>query len=194
MEPRLTEIEFDEIIANLENLQEEITPEIEEEIRACAKKVTEAADPKFTYMMLPIYDREISGCPIEGNDIGEFLATSNQALLFAATLGNEVEEMLLGNGEDARAEAIMNACARAAIENVVGNFENDFAKAASYQGLFLTDRFCPGNGDMPAGEHQRICDILYTTKRIGLDIADAEDLTPRSWMSAIIGISEIPQR
>ena len=47
---------------------------------------------------------------------------------------------------------------------------------------------------MPAGEHQRICDILYTTKRIGLDIADAEDLTPRSWMSAIIGISEIPQR
>ena len=54
MEARLTELNFNEIFDVLGPLWQDITPEVEGQIRRCMTQVTEAAQPRLVYRRLKL--------------------------------------------------------------------------------------------------------------------------------------------
>ncbi len=129
----------------------------------------------------------------EGNDVRSMLATCREAVLLAATLGAASERMLLrAQAKDAAQAAILDAVLSAAIEAVCDAQEDALRKSCAEQGLFLTDRFSPGYGDMPMKQTREICAVLDAQRSIGLTVSHSGLMIPRKSVTAIMGICDTP--
>ena len=129
---------------------------------------------------------------IEGRDLRTLLRESTEIVLFAATLGAEVELLLRRAQLRDMAEAvILDACADCAIENVCDNFCADLAQEVAP--AHLTDRFSPGYGDLPLAHQRVIFDALNVTRRIGVTLTGSGLMLPQKSVTAILGIAPTPQ-
>lgn len=129
----------------------------------------------------------------DGKDIGRMLAGCSEAALLAATLGAQSERMLLR--EQARSSEgalLLDAALSAAIESVCDGAESRLRQEIESEGLYLTDRFSPGYGDMPIAQTKEICAVLDTPRAIGLTVSSSGIMMPRKSVTAIMGISKSP--
>lgn len=194
MEVRLTELNKNEILLYLGYRGQELTPEVSDQIDRCADLVRKAAKPLLVYRRLPVWEGQVSGFPMDGTDIAELLSPCQEAILMAATLGSQVERLLMRTEVTDMADAvIMDACASAAIENVCDHFEFDLREQLQAESLYLTDRFSPGYGDLPLSAQKAFCEALNTTRRIGLTVTPNNILVPRKSVTAVLGISNRPR-
>lgn len=194
MEARLTELNFNEILMYLGHRGQDITPEVEGQIRRCMEQVTEAAQPRLVYRRLELKDGAIPGLPLEGEDMRQLLSGCQEAVLMAVTLGPRVEQLLMRREVTDMADAvIMDACASTAVENVCDHFEFDLRDQLKEEGRYLSDRFSPGYGDLPLNTQPRLCAALDTARRIGLTVSANYIMVPRKSVTAILGISDTPQ-
>ena len=130
----------------------------------------------------------------QGVDVRKMLANCEEAVLLAATLGAQSERLLLRQQASDNAQAlIMDAVLSAAIEAVCDQQETLLRKEAACEGYYLTDRFSPGYGDMPIQQTREICDVLQTSRSIGLTVSYSGIMIPRKSVTAIIGLSRVPQ-
>lgn len=174
---------------------QECPAELEEQIHRCMDEVTKASDPRLVYRRLPVQDGQVTGLPLEGEDMRSLLVSCHEAVLLAATLGPRVEQLLMRREITDMADAvIMDACASTAIENVCDHFEFDLREQLEQEGLYLTDRFSPGYGDLPLDTQGRLCEALNTTRRIGLTVTPNYIMIPRKSVTAILGIADRPQK
>lgn len=195
MQPRLTSINYNEVLMYLGHRGQDVTPEIRQQIMTCLEQVKEKVQPRFVFRRLPVSDGEIIGFPMEGKDIRELLESCDEAILMAVTLGQAVEVLLRRSEVMDMADAvIMDACASAAVENVCDNLEADLRAELEKENLHLTSRFSPGYGDLPIFTQTKMCEILNAQKRIGLTVTDNYIMIPRKSVTAVMGISKRPQR
>ncbi len=195
MEPRLTELNHNEVLLYLGYKGQEIDPSLENQISRCIGKVMKTARPRLVYRRIPVLDGAIPPLVLEGNDIRELLSTCHEAIIMAATLGSEAETLLRRMEVMNMADAlIMDSAESTAIENVCNNFESDLRKELSADGLFLTDRFSPGYGDLPLESQKQISAFLDTEHRIGLTITENHLMIPRKSVTCIMGISRVEQK
>ena len=200
MEPRLTKLNDNEILKYLGYRGQKLTPEIEEQMALCEKRVAEAAAPRLTYKIVEVKrggadGSEIScgGVPLKGGDIRGMLEHCGRAVLVGATLGPDIERVLRRYEITNMADAlIMDACASTAVENVVNNFENDMRAAIESEGFYLTERFSPGYGDLPLDTQKSLVPALEMEKRIGVSLSSSMLMIPRKSVTAIMGISDVP--
>lgn len=158
------------------------------------EEIARAAEPRLVYRRLALAGGAIPGLPLAGEDIQGLLAESREAVLMAVTLGPGIERLLMRREVTDMADAvILDACASAAVENVCDHFEFDLRDALKGEGLYLTDRFSPGYGDLPLDAQARLCAALDTARRIGLTVSSNYIMVPRKSVTAILGISERPQ-
>lgn len=194
----LTELNFNEILMYLGYRGQELPPELEAQIRRCMDDVLKFSVPRLVYALVPVSFEEgrvkAGTLALEGNDIAGLLKESEQAVLLAATVGTQVSSYILKmQVKDMGSAMIMDACASAAIENICNNFEEDIRKQAQEKGLFLTDRFSPGYGDLPLSLQKDFCTMLNTSRRIGLTVSDNFLMVPQKSVTAIMGIAKTPQ-
>lgn len=131
----------------------------------------------------------------KGSDVGQMLNGCNSAILMAATLGAQSERLLLRHQAKSSAEAlIMDAVLSAAIEAVCDEQERVLRSEYGSKGLYLTDRYSPGYGDMPLEQTREICAVLQTEKSIGLTVSQSGIMIPRKSVTAILGVSNMPQK
>lgn len=195
MQARLTQLNYQEILMYLGHRGQECPMELEKQIHRCMEEVTKAAEPRLVYRFLPVREGQIQGFPLEGKDMQELLADCQQAVLMAVTLGPQVEQLLMRREVTNMADAvIMDACASTAVENVSDHFEFDLREQLEQEGKYLTDRFSPGYGDLPLHMQARFCDALNTGRRIGLTVTPNDIMIPRKSVTAILGISDRPQK
>lgn len=195
MEARLTQLNYQEILMYLGYRGQERPLELEQQIRRCMDEVTKSCQPRLVYRRLPVKDGEIVGFPLEGKDMKEILSSCQESVLLAVTLGPQIEQLLMRREVTDMADAlIMDSCASAAIENVCDHFEFDLREQLEREGRFLTDRFSPGYGDLPLHTQRRLCEALNTTRRIGLTVTPNYLMIPRKSVTAIMGISDHPQK
>ena len=129
----------------------------------------------------------------EGKDVRALLSPCREVVLMAATLGPESERMLLRfQAHDASDALLLDAVLSAAIEAVCDEAERKIRGELQAKGLYLTDRFSPGYGDMPAAQTRGICDVLNTVRAIGLTVSASGIMIPRKSVTAIMGVSESP--
>ncbi len=194
MEARLTKLNENEILLYLGYRGQECPPEVEKQIGRCVEAVTAVAVPRLIWRRLPLEEGALSMLPLEGKDISKLLENCQEAVLMAVTLGSGVERLLMQHEVTNMADAvIMDACASTAIENVANNFEADLREVLKAEGLFLTDRFSPGYGDLPLSVQKRFCAVLDTERKIGLSVSPSMLLIPRKSVTAVMGISKTPK-
>ncbi|MCD8190324.1 MAG: vitamin B12 dependent methionine synthase, activation domain protein, partial [Clostridiales bacterium] len=174
----------------------EVPPEPEADIAACSRRILETARPRLTYRVFPLDGGRLRGTDftLEGQDTQTLLAGCGEAVLMAATLGPDVETLLMRAQVTDMAKAlILDSCASTAIENVCDNFEADLTREYATRGLHLTDRFSPGYGDLPIGQQQGFCELLDTRRRIGLTVSQSGILIPRKSVTAVLGAADSPR-
>ncbi len=194
VEARLTEIPRSEVLRYLGYRGQSIDANLDRQIESCIQAVRQCAKPRLTYRITNLSDGLPNGLALEGGDIKALLEGCTSAIVMAATLGPEAEALLRRTEITNMADAvIMDSAQSAAIENVCDNFESDMRLSYRKEGLFLSDRFSPGYGDLSLSSQRSISEYLVAEKRIGLTVTQNMIMVPRKSVTCIIGISNSPR-
>lgn len=129
-----------------------------------------------------------------GEDIGTLLAECHQCALLAVTLGQGVDQLLrqLQVTNLARS-VVVDACASSMVEVLCNEVDKQCRTCYRAQGLWMTERFSPGYGDLPLATQSMLCNVLSTQKKMGLTVTNAGIMVPRKSITALIGVSRHPQ-
>lgn len=131
---------------------------------------------------------------LTGADAATFLKDCSSCIITAVTIGHRVDEELRRQQiTDMSSAVILDSCASSAVESICNQLETDLEKEYESRGLFLTDRFSPGYGDLPLSLQPAICSTLSTEKTIGLSVTGGIMMTPTKSVTALIGIADRPQ-
>ena len=164
-----------------------------------AALLTAALQPRFVFRYFDL-EQEADGFRVMGTDLmlrgrtaETMLAPCRRCVLMACTLGVEFDAMLRREQVRDMSRAVMlDACGSAWVESGCDPVEAE-VRAALPEGLYLTDRFSPGYGDLPLEHQHGICALLDAERRIGLHVTDSCLLNPMKSVTAVIGIADRPQ-
>ena len=174
--------------------------ELERELISSAALIEKAATPRVVEKICAINKTnrlELTelGLKLEGKAISALLHDSASCILFCATIGGGVEALIRKwQLKNLSFTAMLDACASSAIESLCDSVQARLTEFYSAQGFFLTDRFSPGYGDLPIEIQPALCSALDTARRIGVSVSKSGIMIPRKSVTAIIGISENPQK
>lgn len=166
------------------------------EIEAVSAKLRAVATPRAIHRAFSLEDTSLQGTTLclEGDDIAELLKTSHKCLLFALTLGRGVDQALQRlQIQNLSRAVVLDACASSMIECLCQDMDKAFRLQYQVEGVFLTTRFSPGYGDLPLYTQDALCALLESPKTIGLTVASNHLLNPSKSITAIVGVSHIPQ-
>ncbi|MCD7844531.1 MAG: methionine synthase [Oscillospiraceae bacterium] len=163
-----------------------------------AAALTEAVRPRYTYRIFEV-KRRGDGFYLPGADIllpGEsaarMLAECDRAALLACTLGAQFDALLRTEQARDMAQALLlDACGSAWVEAGCGEAERELQ--ARLPGVWLTDRFSPGYGDLPLALQPALCAVLDTQRRLGLCVTESLLMNPGKSVTAVIGLAARPQ-
>ncbi len=195
----LTGVNRNEVLKYLGYRGGDIGDEYRKRIDEIEKTVMDAALPKVCRIVRRIECNdplvfERTAAVFEGEDIKKHLKDCGECIFMAATLGSAVDALIRRFSAVNMADAVIcDACASGAIENVCDNYCKYLEKEYEARGLYLTERFSPGYGDLPIASQKYFPDILNTQKRIGLCLNRSMLLEPTKSVTALIGVSEKKQ-
>ena len=172
-----------------------VEPELMQTLRTLCRETAAALEPRAILRRFPLRDGDFDGTGFHprGRDARALLALCREGVLLAATLGAGSERMLLREQARGASRALLlDAVLSAGIEAVCDGIEARLREECEAQGLFLTDRFSPGYGDMPLEQTKEILGVLDAQKRIGLTVTATGLMMPRKSVTAVMGVSETP--
>lgn len=169
-------------------------------ILADIREMTELALRELQPRVVTLRRRILTGGTLEGTSlmpqgsaVRGMLSPCVEAVLMAGTLGAQSERLLLRmQAQDASRALLLDAVLSAGIEAVMDAREDALRSQIEKEGLYLTDRFSPGYGDMPMAQTREICEVLDAQRRIGLTLSQSGIMIPRKSVTAIMGISRTP--
>ena len=161
-------------------------------------KLTADLRPNFVFR---VFDLEFipEGVRFSGTNVlltgtiaAGMLKNCRRGALLACTLGSRFDLALLAmQARDMAQAALYDACGSAYVEEGCGMAEE--ALSARLPGLYLTDRFSPGYGDLPLDVQGDLCAALDARRRLGLTVTESALLNPVKSVTAVIGVAETPQ-
>lgn len=162
---------------------------------ACIPAVEGAADPRWTAREVPLLlfpgGVRLGEWDVESRALRDHLEGCGSALLFAATLGVEVDRLIArGSAGHIACAAGCQASAAALIEAVCDDACEQLS--GRYPGLFLRPRFSPGYADFPLPCQKQLLSLLDAPRKIGLTATDACLLAPSKSVTAVVGLSSAP--
>lgn len=171
-----------------------------QEIAWAMEELEKVATPRRTYQLFQIEKKpehialEGTNFVLEGKDMQTLLANCHQCILMAVTLGQGVDTLIrrLEITQLSRSVAV-DMCASSAVEEFCNDFDTELRQQWREKGLFFTDRFSPGYGDMPLSCQGPFCNLLSCQKLMGLTVTSNGLMVPRKSITAVIGISEEKQ-
>lgn len=121
----------------------------------------------------------------KGVSINNILKYSDEIIIFAATLGQEVDKQINKlKYKNLTEMLILDACASEMIEKILDKLEEEI----KIDGFHLAPRYSPGYGDLSLDYQKDILKILDATKKIGLMVSESSILLPKKSVTGIIGI------
>ena len=163
-----------------------------------ARDVRAICRPRYVYRLFSVARREDALAFPDGNVIlpGQLargmLADCGEAVALACTLGAQFDrELMKAQARDMARAVLLDACGSAFVEEGCDEAEKEIA--ARCPGLFLTDRFSPGYGDLPLDVQPALLRAVDGEKRLGVTVKDSCMLNPVKTVTAVIGLSSRPQ-
>ena len=157
-------------------------------VEKCEREVAWLAAPRYTYK---VFDKDALSGFLLGEDVKQHLEGCEKVIVFAATLGLEIDRYInrlqvLEIASAVAADAVASAC----IEGFCR--EADVLLAKEFSPLFLTWRFSPGYGDFPIELQGKLLSLIEADKKIGLHVTGSSMLLPVKSVTALIGVSDTP--
>lgn len=186
-----------EILRYLGHRGQEIPDNVKELIHACERELEQAAAPKAVWREYPFSMREhlldMTCLQTESRSLERNLRDCERVILFAATLGSQVDVLLQRYGKIQMSKAVVLQASSVAMLETFCDRENEkLKKAYLEQGWYLRPRFSPGYGDFPLECQRQIIPALELGKRIGVTLTDSLLMAPSKSVTAVIGASRLP--
>lgn len=170
--------------------------EADREILALLKEcVNEAADKltyKVCYREFPVTTAgdicDFGAISFQSKNLAHNLKNCKSVILFAATIGVEIDRLIAKYGHLAPSKALLlQAIGAERIEALCDLFCEDIAQET---GLSARPRFSPGYGDLPLSVQKEIFALLDCERRIGLTLNDSLLMSPSKSVTAFLGLSD----
>ena len=168
------------------------------QLAAVASELTAALEPRYVYRVFDLAreNGDIllagTGVRLTGATASTMLAQCRRAALLACTLGSGFDTLLRKEQVRDMGRAVMlDACGSAWVESGCNAAEEELR--ARLPGLFLTDRFSPGYGDLPLDIQPAVCAALDAGRRVGIHVTPSFLMNPSKSVTAVIGLSDKPQ-
>ena len=168
------------------------------QLAAVASELTAALEPRYVYRVFDLAreNGDIllagTGVRLTGATASTMLAQCRRAALLSCTLGSGFDTLLRKEQARDMGRAVMlDACGSAWVESGCNAAEEELR--VRLPGLFLTDRFSPGYGDLPLDIQPAVCAALDAGRRVGIHVSDSFLMNPMKSVTAVIGIADRPQ-
>ena len=158
----------------------EPSAEIETLLEECLEEVREKLSYRVCYMELPLSVEEDVcdfGCMrVKSKGLAKCLGNNSKTILFAATIGVEIDRLIAKYGRISPSKALMfQAIGAERIEALCDEF---------CQGR---KRFSPGYGDLSLETQKDIVRLLDCAKQIGVSLNDSMLMSPSKSVTAFMG-------
>ncbi|MDI9497681.1 MAG: vitamin B12 dependent-methionine synthase activation domain-containing protein [Bacillota bacterium] len=191
MDLKIRNISRNEILNYLRYAGGEIPADTEAMIARATEEVMAGARAKYRCVEKAKDAAELRDV-LQGRDVEAMLAGCDRVLLLAVTLGREIEMLIRRHAfADLAYAVVLDAVASAAVESLAEDINRELA--GKYAPCHLTDRFSPGYGDMPMSVQEPLLRLLNAEKDLGLTTTAGHIMIPRKSISAILGVSPLPQ-
>ena len=166
-------------------------PDVAQQVERALSRLLPLCAPRSVWRVFP---KDRLPLELSGQDIHQLLRDCDRVVLFALTLGPEAELLIRREGLRSPTEAlILDACASAACEQACNELPKQLEEQLCAEGLYPTDRFSPGYGDLPLTVQAPLLELLDAQKRCGITLSDTCIMTPRKSVTAIFGLADKPQ-
>lgn len=171
------------------------TPEELELLNICASEVVKAAKPKAIYEIVSIREFgeseiDFSLFKVHSKNLKKNISGCKNAIIFAATLGYDIERLILKYKLDSARLLFTNSAASALIEDFSNIIFSQLKSELAEKNLFLRPRFSPGYGDFALKYQKDIFSSLYLEKRLGITLTEDFFMVPSKSVTAICAISD----
>lgn len=182
----------------LAGLPADAPEELRQRVAQIAQELTRTVTPRYVYRVFSLrrtsqgVELPQAGLTLTGRTAERMLADCGRAALLACTLGAGFDAMLRREqARDMSQAVLLDACGSAWVEGGCDQVEAELRQRLP--GLYLTDRFSPGYGDLPLSLQGALCAALDAGRRLGLSLSDSFLLNPVKSVTAVVGIAETPQ-
>ncbi len=187
-----------ELLRYLGHKGQELTPQIENLILECKLELEQIAVPKSHWNIFPLMvkDKQIDMTCLQttSKHLSVNLRDCKEVILFGATLGSGVDLCLRRYSMTQVSKSVVMQAASVAMLETYCDEVNDKIKEIYLQnGKFLRPRFSPGYGDFPIECQKKLIGALELPKKIGLTVTDHYVMVPSKSVTAIMGVSYVPQ-
>lgn len=127
---------------------------------------------------------------VESKNLSKNLRGCDKIVLFGATLGIGVDQLIARASLTDMAKAVvLQACAAALLEEYCDECQAAIAEELREEGRYLRPRFSPGYGDFSIEHQKNLIRMLDCAKTIGLTMTDSYMMSPTKSVTAVIGAS-----
>lgn len=129
---------------------------------------------------------------LSGQTAERMLKSCQRVSLMVCTLGVRFDALVRQTQAwDMTEAALLDACGSAYVE--AGCDAAEQAVARAHPGMFLTDRFSPGYGDLSLALQPGIVAYTDASRRLGITVTQSCLINPSKTVTAFIGLSDEPQ-
>ena len=170
-------------------------PDVVKLMQECLDEVKDKLIYKVCYAELPINVCggyiDLSFVKTDSSDLNKNLKNCDSVVLFAATVGIEIDRLIAKYSRVSPSKALMlQAIGAERIETLCNAFDKEIAEQMQQTGKHTRPRFSPGYGDLPLDIQRDIFRVLDCPRKIGLSLNESLLMSPSKSVTAIIGIAE----
>lgn len=170
--------ESEEMLSLLEETSGELLPRLDYKVCYCE---LDAAFCDGAY--------DLGFALVSSNSLARCLSGCERIILFAATIGLELDRAARRYSSTSGSRALMaQGIGAERIESLCDAFCLDIAREYEAQGFECTPRFSPGYGDLPLDLQRDIFAYLKPEGRIGITLNESLLMTPTKSVTAIVGL------
>lgn len=160
------------------------------------RSLQSAASRKSVYRIFDLFHEDgehiqFGNLEVKSKSLGKNLLGCDKIVLFGATLGVGVDQLLFRSSKtDMAKTVVLQACAAALLEEYCDECQDKIAEELQMEGRFLRPRFSPGYGDFSIECQSNVIQLLDAAKTIGLTITESLMMVPSKSVTAVIGASK----
>ena len=168
-------------------------PEIESVMEECIEEVSEKLTYKVCYAEFDISRKngitDLGFLQTASEDLAKNLDGCRKIVVFAATVGLELDRLIAKYGRISPVKALMfQALGAERIEALCDTFTADILSDRE-----IKPRFSAGYGDFPLECQPALTSCLEAGKRVGITLTDSFLMVPSKSVTAVIGVSTVPR-
>ena len=169
----------------------EVPPDVLEQVRDAIRTLLPRCAVRYVWRLM---DKADLSDLMVGDDLPTLLRDCDRAVVFAVTLGLGAESLIRRAGLTSPTRAlILDACASAACEQACDDLQAMLEAQLSADGVYFTDRFSPGYGDLPREVQRPLLTTVDAGRRCGITLSDTCIMSPRKSVTAVFGLADKPQ-